>query len=144
MILLPADYYNSMTESTNKNEPVKLTTPLKPEVEVPVIASSELPTGSYVRQLYEKLKNSMGLELDAKQFKDGWLWTDRKVFQPCKRVYSRLPSQLTEIKKPYLEIRESYRLLVLTTMTLGIAAVSRRCKCWIMQTTKATSRLPAT
>ena len=100
---------------------------MKPEVDIPVIASSELKAGSYARQLYERLKNKMGLELDAKQFLDGWRWTHRNVFEPVGQVYSRLPSQLTEIKKPYLEIRESTRLLALTAVTLFIAGASRKC-----------------
>lgn len=99
----------------------------KPVVDVPVIANSELPTGSYARSLYERVKTSMGLELDAKQFKDAWLWTNNTVFEPCEKVYSRLPSQLTEVKKPYLEIRESNRLLVLSGVTLFIAGASRKC-----------------
>ena len=98
-----------------------------PVVDIPVVATSELPTGSYVRQLYQKIKDSMGLELDAKQFVDAWQWTSQKVFEPCERVYSRVPGQLTEVKKPYLEIRERTRLLALTAVTLAIAGASRRC-----------------
>jgi hypothetical protein len=80
----------------------------------------------------------MGLELDAKQFKDTWTWTHRKIFEPCERVYSKLPGQLTDIKKPYLERRESTRLLALTAVTLLVAGVSRKCKLLVKQTISTT------
>jgi hypothetical protein len=69
----------------------------------------------------------MGMEHSTEQFKGAWTWSHQKIFDPCQRAYLRLPDQLTEIKKPYLERRESTRLLVLTAITLVVAGASRKC-----------------